>query len=219
MNLNNILEFDFKRPEFTLIESSGTDGSFLMHHLLNSILRDASPSLTFLLTFSQTLSHYKSVQIKLGNSTQLNQALANEKLVHIDQMTQLSQCELEITTTSSSNNDENDEKTRLKRIFDKAIPVIKEKVDAASKDESVFVLFDDLSVLNLIGVKDNLVLQFLSKIRLIRDEKMFIGAYCQAFYGNRSFLGDLRHMADLVVKTESLTTGYSKEINGQVNYY
>lgn len=202
MNLSNVLEYETRRPEFTLIESKATDGSFLVHHLLNTIIRDTSapPSLTFLLTFSQTLSHYKSIQGKLGNSSLVANALSTSTLIPLDLMTRLS--------TSSSDN--------FASIFDSTLSQMRSKLSKESRN--IYVIIDDLSIAWLIGVDNNVILKFLSRIRSLVDSLSLI-IYMQSFDANKWLINDLIHMTDLYIRTESLSTGYSKEVDGQVFSY
>lgn len=207
MNLSDVLEFESLRPELTLIESKKTDGSFVLHQILSTILKevDSEPkqSVIVLLTFSQTLIHYKSIQAKLGNSTQWTNAVNGEKLIPIDLVAPLSQFGAD-----------------FKGVLDKAFSTIQAKISpilAKTPSTRIYVIIDDLSITSLIGVEETLLLEFLSKIRALKEnDSVYVVAYIQSFDSDTWFVNDLVHLADLVVRTESLTTGYSKEIDGQV---
>lgn len=206
MNLSNFLEFDNDQVDFLLVESKTTDGSFIIHHMLSSILRaPVSSSITFLVTLSQTFSHYKSVQVKLGNAAQFNNALNTHQLVHVDLMDSLSQSALQT---------EHD----FKSDFNRAFASIQTKLASFSPEQRINVIIDDLSIASLIGLEDNIILNFLSKLRSLIDH-LFLIVYIQISDPVIKFLAnDLAHVADRLIQIESLSTGYSKEIDGQVRF-
>lgn len=202
MNLNNILEFKTRRWDFVLIESKSTDGSFILHHLFNEIIRanlspsstETNPTVTILITFSQTLGHYKGVQSKLGNLTHMNTALGNGQIIHIDLMQAISDNpELEFAT-----------------VFNQAFEKVREK----TANKRINLIIDDLSIPSLIGVDAKITLGFIRKLNSLGNLASMI-VYVQLF--DRWFVKDLVHMADLFVRIENLNTGYSKEIDGQVD--
>lgn len=210
MNLNNVLEYETKKPQFVLIESN-TDGSFLLHHFLSNLLKNNEQSSNiFMLTLAQTKSHYKSVQIKLGNSIALNQHLSDEKLITFDMMESLGEL--------INPNDQND---KIEPILDTILTNLKEKIRQIknkTNDSNFYVIIDDLSIASLMGASESYLFDFVNKIIQL-DERLNLIAYVQSFYSNKYLINDWAHMADLFIKTECLTTGYTKEIDGQVYYF
>lgn len=198
MELNSVIEFDKQNSAFTLIESN-TDGSFLVHYLLSSCIRQSSAK-TFLISLSQTFSHFKSVQAKLGNLSQLNSSLTNGNFLNFDLLTKLG---TEIYAPKTNVFDE---------IFCKIQSIVN---DCEEKYEKFNIIIDDLSIASLTGFTDNNLLEFLTKLQLLSN-KVAIIAYIQSFYTNKYFARDLVHLSDLFFKVENLSTGYSKEIDGQV---
>ena len=82
-DLLNIIDYDtLKNKNFTFIESNNIDGSFLIHHLLSYCIKKDFK--TLFLTLSQTLSHYKSIQVKLGNGVKFVKLMENNMITHVD---------------------------------------------------------------------------------------------------------------------------------------
>jgi hypothetical protein len=210
MDLSSVLEFDTLQPKFTLIESkSGADGSFLIHHLLSSCLRHQqqqqqqhNDSTIFFLTFSQTFSHYKSVQGKLGNSALIVKSLNDQKLVHFDTGTQLA---------NNFYQQESNDKL-LDQISNRIVDFV---ANRNSQDSSYYVIVDDLSIASLVGIKDPSLLRFFNTLN--RIDSLNVIVYAQSFYSNSAFISDLVSISDLYLVSDILSTGYSKEINGQVS--
>jgi len=202
MDLNNGLEFEKIDPLVTLINSNDTDGSFLLNNLLSKIIRQKE--FIIFLTFSQKMTHYKSIQGKLANANTLSSLMEKGEFNLIDCM--------QIFKKMLANQNQNDLKTLLNEIF-LNIKTPCDKFDFSSKKMYIFI--DDLSVAHLIGINDYAQLEFLSKIRSI-NENIRLVINCQGFDTNQTFVTDLAHIADLYVKIDKLKTGYSKEIDGQV---
>lgn len=193
MDINNVLEFDKQNSLFTLVESN-TDGSFLVHFFISNCIKQTSAK-TFLITLSQTFSHYKSVQTKLGNLSILNNLITNEKFFSYDLMNKINE-------NSSTN------------FFDDVLSKIQTSIQKSS-NEKFYVIIDDLSVAQLTGFADNKLLKFITQLQSLSDELHLI-VYSQSFYSNKYFINDLVHMSDLYFKVEPLSTGFSKDIQGQV---
>ena len=67
---------------FIFIKNYKVDGSFLLHHLISHGLRHDYA--IFFFHSYQTLSHYKSVQVKLGNSQAFNKHVEQGRFVNFD---------------------------------------------------------------------------------------------------------------------------------------
>ena len=203
MDLNNGLDFEKIDPITTVINSVDTDGSFLLNNFLSKIIRQKGSFIIFL-TFSQKMTHYKSIQGKLANSNNLSNLMEKGEFHLIDCMQMCkkvmyqNQIELRIV---------------LNEIF-LNIKTLADKFDFNEK--KMYIFLDDLSIGHLIGMKDFDQLEFLSKIRSINENIRLVINF-QGFDTNQTFINDLAHVADLYVKIDKLKTGYSKEIDGLVS--
>ncbi|CAF0737357.1 unnamed protein product [Brachionus calyciflorus] len=202
MELNTVIEFDKEQSLFYLIDSN-TDGSFLIHYLIAHSIR--SNTKTFFVTLSQTLSHFKGVQAKLGNLTSFNSCLTNGSLINFDLMTKLSENFLD----SDSNEG---------HLFDDVYEKIGELVKKADSKEKFYLIIDDLSIALLAGVPETCILEFLAKIQSLNDNLCLV-VYIQSMLSNPFLISDLSQMSDLYFKIENLSTGYSKEIDGQISIH
>lgn len=203
LNLNNVLEYKTRRWDFTLVDSKSTDGTFILHYLMSEILRDSeNPNTTILITFAQVLGHYKGVQSKLGNSNLLNEALKNKHFMNVDLMEPLSHSAEILDLDFGS-------------VFDQAFEKVKQKADTIANSDrpKLNIIIDDISIPGLLGVDERITFGFVRKLSLLNNLASMI-VYVQRF--DIWLVNDLVYLADLVVQTENLTTGYSKEIDGQV---
>jgi len=185
----------------TLITSSTLDASFLIHHLLSTALRTNPDRHTYFLNTAQTWSHYKSVQVKLGNSTSFADLTNSSHLVNFD-LTKLNEQFLTAQSTS-------DMQTSVKQVFDALL------VQLAGNQGNSLVIIDDLSVLSLAGCSDNLIFEFLAGLKDLRD-RVSVVVYSQTLEFNEMLVRELMHLADSYAVCDSLVTGYSKEVQGQL---
>lgn len=207
MELDQVLELDKLEAELSVIESrsSGTEGSFLIHHLLSSCLRRSaqSSSQIVFIPVAQSFSHYRSVQNKLGNSSLLTSQLTSQSFITIDAFTNLSDLYL------SGNMKE----SYLDSLFSQVQTAIK------NKNVPCYIVIDDISFFHFFGFSDKSILRLVHQcLNQIFNSRVIIGT--QVFDSNKSLISDLTHIADFHCAVESLATGYSKEIDGQViNHY
>lgn len=197
MDFNTVFEFGKENCSFYLVDSS-TDGSFFVHYLISHTIR--SNIKTIFVSLSQTLGHYKGVQAKLGNSTSLSTSLAQGSFLHFDLLSEFS-----------------------KEYSDGQINIFDELVQKVSNivkniDDNVFLIIDDLSLACLYGVPEKKIFGFLSKVQSLSD-KLTLMVYVQSMMATRDFINDLVYMSDLYFRIENLSTGYSKEIDGQVTLF
>lgn len=196
MDFSTVIDFEKEKGSFYLVDSN-TDGSFFVHYMLSHGIK--SNSNTILITFSQTLGHYKGVQAKLGNSSAFNLNLSTGNLVHFDLLSKLSLAYAENQTKI------------LNDLFEKIELIVKQK-----EKEEFFLIIDDLSVASLYGIAEQELFTFLSKVQCLSD-RVCLMVYVQSMLSTRNFINDLIYMCDFYFKIENLSTGYSKEIDGQVN--
>ena len=198
---------------FIFIKNYKVDGSFLLHHLISHGLRHDYA--IFFVHSYQTLSHYKSVQVKLGNSQAFNKQVEQGRFVNFDLL----------KLFESRQNNQQDLSVEILDFF-------KQKVASKMADSKLLVIFDDLSILSLIDFVSNSQL-----IRLVNGFQELLSIQsgnqqCQNLLVlntqefddhdpaelSPSFLMQLAHLADIYVDVNHLTTGYLKEINGQVSH-
>lgn len=198
-DLLNYFDLEKNNNFLTMITSSTLDGSFLIHHLLSCGLK--ANNKIYFLSASQTWAHYKSVQIKLGNGTSFTEMVDKSKLINFDLMN---------LSNDFLNGDNNNLETKMKNIFID----IKSKLETST--EKALIIIDDLSVLNLIGCKENFIFEFMSNIRAFSD-RINLVIYSQMLMTNQALLNDLIFLANSHIVADRLVTGYSKDIQGQVS--
>ena len=212
-DLQNVIDYDkATNTNFTFIESNYIDGSFIIHHLLSYCIRREFK--TLFLTLSQTLSHYKSIQVKLGNATKLSKLIENNTITHIDclQFTSNYLCTSEAPVSDRGESD---------NYF--LNEIINEVNKQLSKDtEYKYLIIDDLTIAYLLANKNDYrkLYEFIFKIKN-NHLNMKIVLYMQSFANNDDLnlsylIKDFAYLADVYFKVDQLSTGYSKEIHGQV---
>ena len=199
--LANYFDLEKRNNFLTLVTSSTLDGSFILHHLISSALRKRHP--IYMCNAAQTWAHYKSVQVKLGNGTALSEAA--EKQLHIFDLMELSCLLLKGDLPNSAN---------LEAELEQMVHKLTDKLKEETADKALIII-DDLSVLNLIGVGENFALEFIAKLGEFR-ERCNLVVYSQTLEFNAELVNDLVYLADSHIVVDSLVTGYSKEIQGQV---
>lgn len=200
-DISNCVDFEQKNPFLTLISSACTsDSSFLIHHFISYALK--SKKHCYFLNLSQTWSHYKSVQSKLGNTVLLNESIEKSLFQNIDFVKQTSVQRLvqlgEDTTTHL-----------IEQLFNNFFASL-----TKNNSESI-VIIDDLSILNLLGLNENYIFKLIYKIRSL-NSKVNLIIQMQSFTWSTHLLNDLARMSEIYFKIEDLVTGYSKDIQGQV---
>lgn len=197
----NCVDFDLKDPFLTLISSSSnSDSSFLIHHFLSCAIR--SKKQVYFVNLAQTWSHYKSVQMKIGNNVLLNELVDSGRFQQFDFVKQNS------LFCSKS------EPINWQQAFDNLLIKLEEK-SKQNYDSNIFVIIDDLSILSLIGCDDHFIFEFVNKLQSFHL-KLNLIMQLQAFWSNSFVLNDLVYLSDVYFKIEDLVTGYSKDIQGQV---
>ena len=136
MDLNNALDFEKIDPSITIINTVQTDGSFLLNNLLSKVIRQKE--FIIFLAFSQKMTHYKSIQGKLANSTNLSDLMEQGQFNVIDCMQLFKSVKRDV-------------KTLLKEIYSNVKSIV-DKFDFDSK-KKICLFVDDLSIAHLIGVK------------------------------------------------------------------
>jgi hypothetical protein len=145
------------------------------------------------------MGHFKSVQAKLGNMSLLNKQIESDSFLNLDCMTMF------LTKTTDDD-----------QFFGDLIEKIRQFVDKQQqKDKKTFILIDDLSIPMLLGSNDRNILKFVQNLTMIDGTCLNINM--QSFNKNELFIKDLSSLSDFYAHFDNLTTGYSKNIHGQVN--
>jgi hypothetical protein len=198
-----------KRNDFlTLVTSESIDGSFFLHHLLSCAIR--SKQQIYFFNLSQTWLHYKSIQIKLGNGNQLAEMIDNSKLVNFDLMNAFQE------NLMNNEYEFGKQNNFIIKMFEQFYSNHLNNLAERTK-EKVMIIIDDLSVLELIGINENFIFEFMQKLNKVAD-KVNLVIYSQILNSNLNLVNELTHLADSHIQIGSLLTGYSKEIQGQVNF-
>ncbi|XP_067094337.1 elongator complex protein 6 [Osmerus mordax] len=224
--LNSILNTspdDFTRGEFTLVSDRQTDASFLIHHFLSFYLR-AGCRVCFL-GLVQSFSHYSSVSQRIG----VNLAQAREKgqLIFLEGLKESLKFLLHKETKSASvYHFLRDSDVGLRELY----KFVCGSVVAESEEWGPPVLLvDDLSVLLSLGVSVESALDFShyckaticselqgSMVMLVRCEGEDEEEVDNDEESSERLMRGLTHQCSLTLKVQGLSTGYCKDIHGQV---
>ncbi|KFO78144.1 Elongator complex protein 6, partial [Cuculus canorus] len=207
--------------KFTLLRDTRTDGSFLVHHFLSFYLK-AGCKVCFV-ALLQSFSHYNVVAQKLG----VNLTAAKERgqlvfleglkscldLVFGEKEEQSGQpSPLQFMSESDSN---------LKAMFD----FIRTSLTPADSDswKGPVLLVDDLSVLLSLGATPVAVMDFIHYCRVVVCSQLQ-GNVVVLVHSNEDsedeendlVVTSLCHHSDLILWAEGLTTGFCKDVHGQI---
>jgi hypothetical protein len=201
-DIQNIIDYDvLTNKNLTFIESNNIDGSFLIHHLLSyCIKRDFK---TLLLTLSQTLSHYKSIQVKLGNGAKLTKLIENNTINHVD-------C---LNLTNNYLLTSND------YFLNEIINEVSKQLDNNKSLDYDYLIIDDLTIAYLLTNKNDYkkLYEFIFKIKTNHSNmKIILNMHSFEDINLSYLIKDFAYLADVYFKIDQLNTGYSKEIHGQV---
>jgi hypothetical protein len=199
-DLQNLLNYEAIKPTFTLIESrnNNNDGLFLINHLLSNIVKNETK--TCLITLQQTISHYKSIQTKIGNLNKFSKLIENGVLAHVDGLKELS-------------TDPNEDlfSTFFNSIYSRL------NTDLANVK---YLIIDDLSIFYLLGCSLNGLYEFLFKLKNTYHSLSLI-VYAKNLSDSDwdNLIKDFAYLSELYLIVSDLTTGYSKDIHGQVSTF
>lgn len=221
-DLNNFLDIDIGHlPNgqcILVVEISGSNGSFILHHLLSLALRDDTP--VCFVGLAQTFHHYACV----GNKLTLNLSRLRDsgKLTFVDGLNSIGsnivQSSLPHQTASASEVDSGNE--FLKQLFS----IVKEAIEKLPgwPDVSPLLIVDDLSILTSLGCKAYDVSLFFqdfrtmlcphggSTVSLIHtdliDESRPNSLYCLS-----------ADHSDVMITVQPLKTGYCRDLSGEVS--
>ncbi|KAM9309651.1 elongator complex protein 6-like [Pholidichthys leucotaenia] len=231
-DLNSILNFSpdsITQGEFILVSDRRSDASFLIHHFLSFYLR-ARCRVCFL-GLVQSFSHYSAVSQRLG--VNLTQAKEKGQLVFLEGLKESLSYLIpqEAKTRTEAMDFLSDPAVGLRSLYQFVRSSVDSSGGAVEGTEEwgpPVLLVDDLSVLLSLGVSAGAVLDFSHYCRatvcsqlqgnvvmLVRcngEEDMDDGAE----EGSEWLLKGLTHQSTLTLCVQGLTTGYCRDIHGQV---
>ncbi len=200
-DLQNFLNYESFEPKLTLIESkdNNNDGLFLINHLLSNIVKNEYA--TCFITIQQTLSHYKSIQTKIGNLNKFAKLIDNGCIQHIDGLKELN---------ASCGEQTGDTFTAF---FNKIYSYLDQ-----NHTKKQYLIVDDLSIVYLLGCGLSRIYEFLFKL-INTYASLNLIVYVKSF-GDLDWdnlIKDFAHLSDLYLIASDLSTGYSRDIHGQVS--
>ncbi|XP_075070294.1 elongator complex protein 6 [Mixophyes fleayi] len=208
-----------ERPQFALISGCKTDASFLVHHFLSYYLK-ANCKVCFV-ALAQSFSHYNIIAQKLG--VNLVSARDQGQLVFLEGLKSYTRLLFSETPEAEAENPLRFLRTGsdLRTLYDFIRAAL---VPSAGEQWTCPVLIvDDVSLLLSLGVTSLQVLDFIHYCRatvcseyqgnlvclLQRDEE-------SEDEDNELLMKSLCHQSSLILQVEGLTTGYCKDVHGEL---
>ncbi|XP_043921955.1 elongator complex protein 6 isoform X2 [Protopterus annectens] len=224
VELSNILSrgtgaTEQQQGKLVLLIDSNTDGSFLVHHHLSASLK-ANRKVCFL-GFAQSFSHYSSVAQKMGVS--LAAAKEQGQLVFLEGLkSSLELLSAEDTAAEKSHPLQflSFPSADMKSLYDYVQSSLLQVVGSEWKEPVLII--DDLSILLSLGLSTGHILDFIHYcrasicLRLKGDMVALVHSDDQQDEENELLVKWLHHQSSLVIQAEGLSTGYCKDIHGQV---
>ncbi|KAJ8020657.1 Elongator complex protein 6 [Holothuria leucospilota] len=211
--------------QFILVTDCQTDGSFAIHNFLSTFVR--SHHKVIFLSLGQSFGHYNSVAQKLG--TNLSSAKSSGQLTHIDGL----QFSLQLCRDSSEDKTPGEKLSvfteclrcgSLRPLYLTIMDLIKSQ-STSSTPSPVSVVIDDLSLLMSLGFKAQAITEFIHYCRTaLWKLSQNAGNLVTLVHDDADGLDDdashlviaLSHQTDMLIKVEGLTSGFSKDVHGQV---
>lgn len=178
-----------------------TSGAFVLHHLMKRSLSPETNASLLLIALAQPLSHYDRIMRKMGYN--LSAQRETKRIQFLDMM------KLEYP---------DGHKDGLIVLYAK----IQSAIEASSSKENVTVMIDDVSLLEIAarGSGDD-VLDFMHYCVTLTSELgcSLVILNHEDVYPNEEaprLLSNLEYIADIVIKTEPLSTGLAADVHGQL---
>ena len=211
--LGHVLELSMTRLEtgkvITVLQKGETNAAFCLHHFISYSLK--SNGSLILVTLQQSFAHYSNVAAKLG--VNLSLAKQNGKVQCVDLMTQFKNM---IIIDQDSQNCDMDENI-IKGVYE----TIRDHVSNITGE--VVIVIDDISLLMCIGFDPKLIAHFLQYLAILVKENnqklsLVLGDRCFEHDSQSEWLSkSLHHKSDVVVSVAPLSSGFSKDVHGQVS--
>ncbi|XP_036414346.1 elongator complex protein 6 [Colossoma macropomum] len=229
-DLNSILSSspdNFREREFILLSDRQADASFLIHHYLTFYLR-ARCKVCFL-GLVQSFSHYSVVSQRLG--VNLNQAKEKGQLVFLEGLKASPRVLLNEDTSDTTHTFDylRSPCAELRGLFEFVCNSLSQGGSEAGGEPWAppVLIIDDLSVLLSLGVSAGAILDFThycqatvcsqlqgSIVALVRCDDEEWDEESSSY-----LLKALTHQCSLSLRVEGLSTGYCRDIHGQVEIW
>ncbi|KAK2191983.1 hypothetical protein NP493_41g02045 [Ridgeia piscesae] len=222
--INNFLDINpssLPNGKCIVVKQCGTDGSFLLHHLLS--LYGHGNCNACLVGVAQTFNHYKSVSDKVGAS--LNKWKESGKFAFIDALKEIGQITIESTSdTSIGDVVDTLDVSYLKRLYF----VIKSAIQQLSKQgdaSTVLVMIDDLTMLLHVGIPVLSVIHFVQYLRqLVCPTHNSSGCLTVLVHQDLAVDDDdlnilvrqLCHSSDMILHVSGLESGFCRDVHGKL---
>ena len=224
--INNFLDINpssLPNGKCIVVKQCGTDGSFLLHHLLS--LYGHGNCNACLVGVAQTYNHYKSVADKVGSS--LNKRKESGQFAFIDALKEIGQITIESTSDDSIgdvNTGDTLDVSYLKRLYfaiKSAIQQLSKQGDAST----VLVMIDDLTMLLHLGIPVLSVIHFVQYLRqLVCPTHDSSGCLTVLVPQDLAVEDDdlnilvrqLCHSSDMILHVSGLESGFCRDVHGKV---
>ncbi|KAI3654974.1 hypothetical protein MP228_000354 [Amoeboaphelidium protococcarum] len=186
------------------------DASFTLHLSVQHALKNGN---CILVSFSQTIHHYLQIQKKLGYSR------LDNRLIFCDGLSQLQQNQQFIAERSDSANssDGNIHRLSIDQWEDQIIDVLGQK---CTQNGESWIVIDDLSVLECIGVPLEKMTRFLHRLRdYCYKHKVNQLIHINGLVSHDNLRNFMIYGADYVVECQPLLSGKSVEVDGSVGFF
>ncbi|KAI3636002.1 hypothetical protein MIR68_005883 [Amoeboaphelidium protococcarum] len=186
------------------------DASFALHLSVQHALKSGNCTLV---SFSQTIHHYLQIQKKLGYSR------LDDCLTFCDGLTQLSQRKLSMTERNDNANsaDGNIHRLSIDQWEEQIIDVLRQK---CTQNGDSWIVIDDLSVLECIGVSLEKMARFVHRLRdYCYRHKVNQLIHINGLVSHDTLRHYMIHGADYVVECQPLSSGKSVEVDGSVGFF
>lgn len=225
-SLSEFLNFSNSLPEDLFIvahhiESSkcpSVDGCFILHHFISQFLKENSP--VCIIGLAQTLNHYSHIGNKLGCSFSVSKT--NNQLLFIEALDLIGNC---VGCAGECDSNQQwfsliDSKNQVDQLYIHLRHVLLEHSKYNAKP--LLFVIDDLTILLSLGCS------FPDLVFLVHSLKSFIKSLggtllIRVNLNNESedheanlLSKQLLHFSDLNIKTKGLTSGFSKDVNGEI---
>lgn len=228
-NLESVLHFSCSSPpngKSVLITERGTDGSFLLHHLVSTYLKAGNG--VCLVGLAQTFTHYRCIATKFSLNLEAEKKAG--RLVFVDAMAATAS---EIVSGNSGGSssvcfplgaDELQQRQSLKGFYEAIRAAMGELSDWKSKPTLLVV--DDLSLLVCLGHSSfsvAVLAQYLQNLVCYSGDGL--GAFAMLIHADPAAKDDemeslqrqLAHRCHQLVYIDPLKTGYCRDVDGTIS--
>ena len=218
-NFLNIKACENEQGSFIGVSESSTDGSFVIHHLLSRSLKNSAP--VCFVALCQSFGHYNAISQKIGNN--LASLRESNKLCFIEGLKLLGH----MCCTDCDKGDNSQCLTNTARVLKDVLQSVRSKYCELHKSNSQppLVIIDNISILISLGFSVTDVVACCHYLQeFVHQEHLKKGSLI--LYTNNG-RGDndeqlkilwnwICHNASLTIEVSGLSTGYCKDVHGEV---